>query len=158
MTIGVAVTLVSVWALSRWSGVGADLAVLLASGYAVCGASAIAAVSGVRGADEEDVAFAVAVVTVFGSLSVVVLPLVAGWLGFGAEPPGAWIGASVHDVGQVVAAASTAGPHALAVAVVVKLCRVAMLAPLVAASQPSPGAGITCPAGTAAGCGCGAPS
>lgn len=54
-------------------------------------------------------------------------------LGLDAEQFGHWVGASVHDVGQVVATAQTAGAASLAVAAVVKLTRVVLLAPLVAA-------------------------
>ena len=56
----------------------------------------------------------------------------AGPLGLDDEQFGAWVGASVHDVAQVVATSSTAGSVALATAIVVKLTRVMLLAPLVA--------------------------
>jgi uncharacterized membrane protein YadS len=71
-------------------------------------------------------------VTLCGSLAIVALPLVGALVGVPDAAFGAWTGASVHDVGQVVAAASTRGDAALAVAVVVKLTRVALLAPLIA--------------------------
>ncbi len=129
---GAAATFVGVRWLARRLGVSGDLGLLVAAGYAVCGASAIAAVNGVRGADDDDVAFAVGLVTLFGTLSIVVLPALAGAAGLGPVRTGAWAGAAVHDVGQVVAAASGAGPSGLTTAVVVKLCRVMLLAPLVA--------------------------
>jgi uncharacterized integral membrane protein (TIGR00698 family) len=65
-------------------------------------------------------------------LAIVVLPPLGRWFGLDAETFGAWVGASVHDVGQVVAAASTRDAVALSTAVVVKLTRVAMLAPVLA--------------------------
>ena len=85
------------------------------------------------GADEEDVTVAIAMVTLFGTIALVLLPLLQGPLGLTDLQFGVWAGASVHEVGQVVAAASPAGAAVLAIAVVVKLTRVVMLAPVVAA-------------------------
>ncbi|HEU0181003.1 MAG TPA: putative sulfate exporter family transporter, partial [Agromyces mariniharenae] len=65
-------------------------------------------------------------------LAIAVLPALWHPLGLSATGFGHWVGAGVHDVGQVVATAQLAGPAALAVAVVVKLTRVLMLAPMVA--------------------------
>jgi uncharacterized integral membrane protein (TIGR00698 family) len=122
----------TVW-LGRKLGLPGDQPLLIATGYSICGASAIGAVSQVSGSDEEDVAASVALVTLCGTLAIGVLPLLQQPLGLGDIGFGRWVGASVHDVGQVVATAQTAGPGALGEAVVVKLMRVAMLAPLVAA-------------------------
>jgi uncharacterized membrane protein YadS len=76
----------------------------------------------------------VALVTLCGTLAIGVLPLLLHPLQLTPEVFGAWTGASVHDVGQVVATAQTAGTGALAIAVVVKLTRVILLAPMVAAA------------------------
>nr|WSX50981.1 putative sulfate exporter family transporter [Streptomyces sp. NBC_00974] len=119
--------------LGRRLGLPGDQPLLIATGYSICGASAIGAVSEVSGSDEEDVASSVALVTLCGTLAIAVLPLLQGPLGLSDPEFGRWVGASVHDVGQVVATAQTAGPGALGEAVLVKLMRVAMLAPLVAA-------------------------
>jgi uncharacterized integral membrane protein (TIGR00698 family) len=113
-------------------GVGDGLGTLTAVGFSICGVSAIAAARDVVDADEDDVAFAVALVTLCGTLAIVLLPALRGPLGLDPEAYGAWVGASVHDVGQVVATASVAGDDALATAIVVKLTRVLLLAPLVA--------------------------
>ena len=118
--------------LGRRLGLSRDLSLLVATGYSICGASAIAAVEGSTDAEEEEVAAAIGLVTLFGRLAIVVLPLVSGPLGLGDEAFGAWVGASVHDVAQVVATASTVGPSIVAIAIVVKLTRVVLLAPLVA--------------------------
>ncbi|MFB7599781.1 YeiH family protein [Streptomyces sp. NPDC056160] len=121
----------TVW-LGRRLGLPGDQPLLIATGYSICGASAVGAMSDVSGSEEEDVATAVAMVTLCGTLAIVVLPLLQGPLGLDAGQFGRWVGAGVHDVGQVVATAQTAGPTALREAVLVKLMRVAMLAPLVA--------------------------
>ncbi|MEV0277158.1 putative sulfate exporter family transporter [Streptomyces sp. NPDC050610] len=119
--------------LGRRIGLRGDQPLLIATGYSICGASAIGAVSEVTGSDEEDVATSVALVTLCGTLAIAVLPLLHHPLGLDGTQFGRWVGASVHDVGQVVATAQTAGPSALGEAVLVKLMRVALLAPLVAA-------------------------
>ncbi|WP_308294943.1 putative sulfate exporter family transporter [Streptomyces sp. JJ66] len=118
--------------LGRRLGLPGDQPLLVATGYAVCGASAIAAVSEGRRSAERDVAASVALVTLCGTLAIAVLPLLHGPLGLTDAAFGRWVGASVHDVGQVVATAQTAGDAALADAVLVKLMRVVLLAPLAA--------------------------
>jgi uncharacterized integral membrane protein (TIGR00698 family) len=75
---------------------------------------------------------AVGLITLCGTIGALVLPAVAVPLGLDAEQFGTFVGASVHDVGQVVAAASSAGEAATEPALVVKLTRVALLAPVVA--------------------------
>ncbi|MFI0821637.1 YeiH family protein [Streptomyces sp. NPDC021098] len=129
----VAATFGGTWWLGRRMGLRGDQPLLIATGYSICGASAIGAVSEVSDSDERDVATSVALVTLCGTLAIAVLPLLQQPLGLGDAQFGRWVGASVHDVGQVVAAAQTAGPAALKEAVLVKLMRVALLAPLVAA-------------------------
>lgn len=128
----VVVTFVGTVLLGRALGVSRGLSVLVATGFSICGASAIAAVEGVVDREDEEVATAVALVTVFGSVSMVLLPLLGGVWGAGPELLGRIAGGSVHEVAQVVGAASPVGAAAVSVAVVVKLGRVVLLAPLVA--------------------------
>ena len=105
---------------------------LIATGFSICGASAIGAMSGVVKPKDEEAATPVALVTLCGTLAIFVLPLLWHPLGLDAPQFGHWVGAGVHDVGQVVATAQLAGAAALSIAVVVKLTRVLMLAPMVA--------------------------
>ncbi len=121
----------TLWA-GRRLGVSKNLTLLVAVGFSICGVSAIAAANGVVDADEDEVTFAVALVTLCGTLAIVILPSLRGPLGLDPEAYGAWVGAGVHDVAQVVATSSTAGGVALATAIVVKLTRVMLLAPMVA--------------------------
>lgn len=118
--------------LGRRLGLSRDLSLLVATGFSICGASAVAAVESSTEAKEEEVAAAIGLVTLFGSLAILVLPLLQGLLGLTETGFGTWVGASVHDVAQVVATASTGGSAVVAVAVVVKLTRVILLAPIVA--------------------------
>ncbi|MFD3449102.1 YeiH family protein [Microbacteriaceae bacterium 4G12] len=105
---------------------------LLAAGFSICGVSAIGAMSAATRSRGSDAAVPAALVTLCGTLAIAVLPLLAGPLGLSAEEFGHWVGAGVHDVGQVVATAQVAGSAALTVAIAIKLTRVLMLAPLVA--------------------------
>jgi uncharacterized integral membrane protein (TIGR00698 family) len=123
--------LLTTW-LGRRMGLSAPRALLIGTGFSICGASAIAGMEDTAGADEEDVTVSIAMVTLFGTLALVLLPFLQGPLGLTDLQYGMWAGASVHEVGQVVAAASPAGAAVVAVAVVVKLTRVVMLAPVVA--------------------------
>ena len=121
---------------TRWAGkqlgVSDGLSLLVATGFSICGVSAIAAARGVTDADEEEVTYAIALVTLCGSLSIVLLPALNRILGLDDHDYGVWVGASVHDIAQVVATSSAVGGVAVATAIVVKLTRVLLLGPLVA--------------------------
>ncbi|MDX6331748.1 MAG: hypothetical protein QOI83_4131 [Streptomycetaceae bacterium] len=129
--VTVAITFAGSQLLARWLGVSPARGLLVATGFSICGASAVAAMEPVADGDEEDTGVAVALVTLCGSLAIIVLPLLRGPLGLDVIDFGSWVGASVHDVGQTVATAQRV-PGALTTAVVVKLTRVVLLAPLVA--------------------------
>ena len=118
--------------IGRLLGLPGDEPLLIAAGFSICGASAIGAMSGVTGSKESEQATPIALVTLCGTLAIALLPALRPVFGLDAEQFGMWTGASVHDVGQVVATAQIAGASALAIAVVVKLTRVAMLAPMIA--------------------------
>jgi uncharacterized integral membrane protein (TIGR00698 family) len=128
----VAVSFVVTWLIARAFRLEGDQAVLFAAGFSICGVSAVGAMSAARGSDPKDTGTPVALVTLYGTAAIVVLPALAPLLGLNAIQFGHWVGASVHDVGQVVATAQTLGTVALAAAIVVKLTRVLMLAPMVA--------------------------
>ncbi len=129
----VTVTFVGTRALGRWLQVPPTMGLLVATGFSICGAAAIAAMSATVSDDaDDDIATAVALVTLYGSALIPVLPVLVHLLGLDDDSAGLWIGASVHEVAQVVAASSIVGTAALAVATVTKLGRVVLLAPLVA--------------------------
>ena len=128
----VVITFVGTIGLGRALGLPGHQPVLVASGFSICGASAIGAMAATVRAKDEEQAVPIALVTLCGTLAIAVLPALWHPLGLSATGFGHWVGAGVHDVGQVVATAQLAGPAALAVAVVVKLTRVLMLAPMVA--------------------------
>lgn len=112
-------------------GLTDSLSTLIAGGFAICGATAIAAISSTRKSEERDVSYSVALVALCGTLSVFVIPVLAQLFSLSDATAGAWIGAAVHDVGQVIATASLMSPEALDSAVIVKLTRVVLLIPLI---------------------------
>ncbi len=120
-------TFFGVQLLGRLFGLPQPLRLIIGAGFAVCGVTAIAAVSPVARANREQTSYAVALVALFGTLSIAVFPAVAAWLVLDQVTAGSWVGAGVHDVAQVVATASIIGPIALDAAVVIKLTRVLML-------------------------------
>lgn len=119
------------YALGRLFRLDGDLPLLIATGFSICGASAIGAMAAVKGTKHSDTVLPVALVTLCGTLAIGVLPLLMNPLGLDALQFGQWVGAGVHDVGQVVATAQTAGTVALSAAIVIKLTRVVLLAPIV---------------------------
>lgn len=127
---GIAFTIV----LGRLMRIGATQTLLIACGFSICGAAAVCGVDGVLGdrRKSEETATAIALVVVFGSLMIALMPALARVFGLSPEFAGIWTGASVHEVAQVVAAGALIGGPALKVAVIVKLARVLMLAPVLA--------------------------
>jgi uncharacterized integral membrane protein (TIGR00698 family) len=120
----------TVW-LGRVLGVDRRLAELIGAGTSICGASAIIATNTVTHGSDEDVAYALATVTLFGTICIFTYPIMKVLLGLDVHAYGLWAGSSIHEVAQVVAAAFQGGPDAGKLATVVKLTRVMMLAPMV---------------------------
>ncbi len=118
--------------LARLLGLRPGRGLLVATGYSICGASAVAAMQPLSDADEEETAYAIGLVTLCGTLSILVLPAFGGVFDLSFDTFGTWAGAGVHDVGQVTATASAYDEEALAPATLVKLTRVVLLAPMVA--------------------------
>jgi uncharacterized integral membrane protein (TIGR00698 family) len=106
------------------------LAILLAVGAAVCGNTAVVATSPVIGARPRDTAYAVATVTLFGTIAVFAYPLIGHAAHLGDPVFGLWSGIAINDTSQVVAASAAYSPGAFEVATVVKLIRNALMAPL----------------------------
>jgi uncharacterized integral membrane protein (TIGR00698 family) len=119
--------------LGRWLGVDPKLTELIAGGTSICGASAIIATNTVTEAPEEDVAYALACITLFGSIAMFAYPLLGGLLDLSPHSYGLWAGASIHEIAQVVGATFQAGQQAGEAGTVAKLSRVMLLAPVVIA-------------------------
>jgi uncharacterized integral membrane protein (TIGR00698 family) len=133
----IAVTLAATFLFTGWFGrvMGIDpkLAQLIGAGTSVCGASAVIATNTVTDANDEDVAYAVACVTVFGSIAMFAYPTLSTLLHLDPRAYGLWAGSSIHEIAQVVAAAFQEGRQAGEFGTIAKLSRVMLLAPLVIA-------------------------
>lgn len=127
-TMAISFTVVLV--VARLVRVDSRLAILLAVGSAVCGNTAIVATAPVIGARAREVAYAIATITLFGTLAVFLYPAVGR--AFAVDEPtfGLWSGVAVNDTSQVIATSAAYGSDALDVATVVKLIRNALMAPL----------------------------
>lgn len=135
--IAVVVAVVGIGMLAT-VGIGALLKIgwkqrlLIASGFSICGAAAVAAASSVVEAEDEESATALALVVTYGTLMIPFVPLAGRLIGLSDQQTGLWAGASVHEVAQVAAIGGSLGASALAAAIIVKLARVLMLVPVMA--------------------------
>jgi uncharacterized integral membrane protein (TIGR00698 family) len=109
-----------------------DTALLTAAGSSVCGAAAVMATESALGSEPHKSAVAVGTVVLFGTIAMFLYPLMygSGVLGMGQGSYGLYVGGSVHEVAQVVAAGAAVGAEATRNAVIVKMTRVMLLAPL----------------------------
>jgi len=132
VVLSVAVTFGASLLIGKWLGLDLPQRLLIAAGFSICGAAAVAATEGSVKARQDQVATAIGLVVLFGTLMIPLGPAIGALAGFDEEATGMFIGASTHEVAQVVAAGGAVGTSALAVAVTVKLARVLMLAPVMA--------------------------
>lgn len=116
----------------RLLGLDRDTAMLTSAGSAICGAAAVLAFEPTLRAAPHKSAVAVATVVLFGTLSMFLYPVAyhAGWLDFDTQALGIYIGGTIHEVAQVVGAASNIDPATTEVATIVKMTRVALLVPV----------------------------
>lgn len=122
----------AIW-LGRRLGVSPELSQLIGAGTGICGASAIVAANQVVRGRQEDVAYALAVVTLFGTAALLAYPTLATLLHLEPHVFGVWAGASIHEVVQAVGAAAAGGPQAAEAGTITKLARVVLLAPAILA-------------------------
>lgn len=107
-----------------------NLTLLIGTGTAICGASAIAAAASVVNADEEDTTFAIALITIFGTISIFLFPICYQILHLPELVYSIWVGSSIHEVAQVVAAGFAVSETTGQFATVVKLSRVILIIPI----------------------------
>jgi len=143
VVVAMVLTLAAGFLLARLFTLERAYGALAGAGTAVCGASATLATSIVlpdyKG-KEMDVAFVVVAVNALSTLAMVVYPLLCVWLGFDAQTAGIMLGATIHDVAQVVGAGYAVSETAGNTAVIVKLFRVCCLlcSPSASYSQGEP--------------------
>lgn len=135
-----ALVLSSTFLLAQWIGqklLGMDkrTTLLVGAGASICGAAAVLATEPVAKGRAEDVAVAVATVVVFGTIGTFLYPALFhwnaeyGWIDTSMQQYGVFVGSTVHEVAQVVAAGEAIGSQAADTAVIAKMVRVMMLAP-----------------------------
>lgn len=120
--------------LARWLGRPASQGLLTGGAVAICGASAALAISSVLPQTRDNERFTLLVVvgvTVLSTLAMVIYPLSVLALGLAPQAAGIFLGGTIHDVAQVVAAGMMLGPQAADTATLVKLFRVMLLMPVV---------------------------
>jgi uncharacterized integral membrane protein (TIGR00698 family) len=123
----------SIWA-AKAMGFKAEFGLLSGGATAICGASAAAAISAALPADdkkERATSFTIIGVSTLSTVAMILYPTISNFFGFDDHHAGVFIGATIHDVAQVVGAGYAISPEAGDTATVVKLMRVAMLLPVV---------------------------
>lgn len=138
---GMAMTIVSVggvmiigYLLGRWMGIDRKLTHLVSSGTAICGGSAIAAISPVVRADQNQTSMSLAVIFTLNAVALFVFPPIGHMLEMTQQQFGMWAAIAIHDTSSVVGAGAAYGPEALVVATTVKLTRALWIIPLAIAS------------------------
>lgn len=119
------------WALQKALKLRPIAGLLVSTGTAICGGSAIAAMSTVTDAEQEDVSVAIGTVFILNAIALLVFPPLGHAFGLSQEQFGTWAGIAIHDVASVVGAGRAYGPVALDVGTAVKLSRVLYLIPIV---------------------------
>jgi uncharacterized integral membrane protein (TIGR00698 family) len=125
-----AVALIGAVVLGKLLAVSERLRTLIGVGTGICGASAIAAVSGIVRATETEIAYAISTIFVFNLVAVLVFPPIGRLLNLSQHGFGLWAGTAVNDTSSVVAAAYAFGHDAGTQAVVVKLTRTTLIIPI----------------------------
>lgn len=134
---GILFTVVSVvgvmiigWLIGRQLKVSSKMSYLISSGTAICGGSAIAAVSPVIDADENETTVSLAVIFILNAIALFIFPLIGEFLQLTQKEFGLWAAIAIHDTSSVVGAGKAYGPEALMVATTVKLTRALWIIPL----------------------------
>lgn len=117
--------------LGRWLKTDTKTSHLISCGTAICGGSAIAAITPVIKSDEKQTSVALGVIFILNSIALFVFPAVGHWLQLSQEDFGLWCALAIHDTSSVVGAANKYGAAALQIATTVKLARALWIIPIV---------------------------
>jgi len=128
--IGIASTLILGWLIGKLLKLNPKSSYLLSSGTAICGGSAIAAISPIIKAEERDISMALGTVFLLNSIALLIFPSIGHWLSLSQAQFGTWAAIAIHDTSSVVGAASAYGAEALEIATTVKLARALWIIPL----------------------------
>jgi uncharacterized integral membrane protein (TIGR00698 family) len=123
-------TLLFGYLMGRWLKIEQKTSYLISAGTAICGGSAIAAISPVIKAEEKQISVALGCVFILNSIALFLFPAVGHYLRLSQTQFGLWCAIAIHDTSSVVGAAAKFGPHALEVATTVKLARALWIIPV----------------------------
>ena len=123
-------TLLFGWLIGRWFKIEQKTSFLISSGTAICGGSAIAAISPVIKAEEKQISVALGCVFILNSIALFIFPVIGHHLNLSQTQFGLWCAIAIHDTSSVVGAAGKYGSHALEVATTVKLARALWIIPV----------------------------
>ncbi|WP_404826656.1 YeiH family protein [Peribacillus frigoritolerans] len=129
-TITIIFSIAVLMVIAKWLKADFNLSLLLSVGTGICGAAAIAAVSPIIKAKDEDTAMGVGIIALVGTVFSIIYTLIYPFLSIGPINYGNWVGISLHEIGHVALAAAPAGQDALAHALLAKLTRVFLLIPV----------------------------
>lgn len=110
--------------------VDSKIALLLSSGTAICGGSAIAAIAPVINAKSYQISFSMVIIFILNAIALVIFPFLGHAIGLSQEVFGYWAAIAIHDTSSVVGAGATYGAKALEIATTVKLIRALWIIPL----------------------------
>ncbi len=116
--------------IGKLLGINDKIVKLISSGTAICGGSAIAAVSPIIRADEKQISVSLGIVFILNSVALFVFAPIGHWLELSQEQFGLWSAIAIHDTSSVVGAAASYGEKALEIATTVKLARALWIIPL----------------------------
>lgn len=116
--------------IGKLLGIEKKTTTLVASGTAICGGSAIAAIGPVVGANDKEMSVSMGTIFLLNSLALVIFPMIGHYFQLTEEQFGLWSAIAIHDTSSVVGAASTYGEKALHIATTVKLARALWVIPL----------------------------
>lgn len=123
-------TLLFGFLMGRWLNVEQKTSFLISAGTAICGGSAIAAISPVIKAPEKQISVSLGCVFILNSVALFVFPVIGHHFNLSQTQFGLWCAIAIHDTSSVVGAAGKYGPHALEVATTVKLARALWIIPV----------------------------
>lgn len=129
--LSMVITLLLGVVLSRLLKVTSDLGTLIAVGTAICGGSAIAAVSPILKSKHSDTVVALASVFLLNSLAILIFPLMGHLVGLSQSDFGLWAGIAIHDTSSVIGASSVFGEASLKMAIIIKSIRILFIIPVV---------------------------
>ncbi len=134
---GIIITIISILStlvlgtlLGKWFKTDTNTSHLISCGTAICGGSAIAAISPVIQSNEKQTSVALGVIFILNSVALFLFPAVGHWLDLSQKEFGLWCAIAIHDTSSVVGAASKFGPEALQIATTVKLARALWIIPV----------------------------